>query len=59
MQSFLDQISEIGNATNEKKSYYNRLADYLQNEGLNDDDVSELAFRVESFIEQEIEELKK
>tara|TARA_R100001463_G_scaffold29346_1_gene66738 strand:- start:1772 stop:1951 length:180 start_codon:yes stop_codon:yes gene_type:complete len=59
MQSFLENISGIGNAINEPKSYYNRLADYLQNEGLNDDDVSELAFRIESFIEQEIEELKK
>ena len=59
MQNFIQNISEIGNAKDESKSYYNRLSDYLQNEGLNDDDVNELAYKIESLIEQEIEEFKQ
>lgn len=56
---FTDKISDIGNETSQSKSYYERLADYIQGQGLLNDSEScnDLICRIENFIEQQIEEL--
>ena len=58
MASFIENISDIGNAKNQSKGYYHRLTDYLEDEGiLNEQDCHELVNRIESFIEDEVSEL--
>tara|TARA_B100002019_G_C21208092_1_gene567830 strand:- start:944 stop:1150 length:207 start_codon:yes stop_codon:yes gene_type:complete len=59
MESFIENISDIGNDKNQSKGYYHRLTDYLEDEGiLNEEDCHELVNRIESFIEQEIREIR-
>ena len=53
-------LSDIGNAVHNEKGYYWRLSEYLENyELLDDDDTNELCCRIESFIDQEIEEIRQ
>lgn len=53
------QISSIGNDKNQAKGYYHRLTDLIESEGLlTEQDCHELVCRIESFIEQEIEEIR-
>ena len=50
----------MGNSAGEELSYYDRLASYIKhNELLNEEQTFELFSRIESFIEQEIEEIKQ
>ncbi len=50
----------LGNSEGEELSYYDRLANYIKhNELLNEEQTLELFNRIESFIEQEIEEIKQ
>jgi hypothetical protein len=53
------KMSDLGNKRNQSKSYYDRLTSYItHNELLNEEQAFELVDRIESFIEQEIEEIK-
>ena len=56
---FTEKISDIGNQTSQSESYYERLADYIQGQGLLNDSEScnDLICRIENFIEEQIEEL--
>ncbi len=49
----------IGDSAGEELSYYDRLANYIKhNDLLDEEQTLELFDRIESFIEQEIEEIK-
>lgn len=53
------KMSDLGNKRNQSKSYYDRLTSYItDNELLNEEQAFELVDRIESFIEQEIGEIK-
>jgi len=59
MKNFILDISNIGNDKNQDKSYYNRLTDYITNQGyLTADDCHELVSRVEDFIMVEIQKIR-
>ena len=59
--NFIEQISDIGNNTNPmRRSYYEELGSEikLHHDNFSDDDIHELICRLESFIEQEIEDIQ-
>ena len=59
--NFIEQISNIGNNTNPmRRSYYEELRSEikLNHDNFSDDDIHELICRLESFIEQEIEDIQ-
>ena len=52
-------LNFIGDSAGEELSYYDRLANYIKhNDLLDEEQTLELFDRIESFIEQEIEEIK-
>lgn len=55
MRELIQNISEFGN----ESGFYNYLAEQIESEELlNDNDIQELVCGLESFIEQEIQELR-
>jgi|9_EtaG_2_1085328.scaffolds.fasta_scaffold08228_1 hypothetical protein len=61
MENFIENISRIGNAEHTTYgSYYFQLSRELREhcDNITDDDIHELICRLESFIEQEIKEIK-
>lgn len=61
MENLIEIISEIGNNTNPmRKSFYSELSQELSlyYDNLTEDDIHELICRMESFIEQEVMEIK-
>ncbi len=61
MENLIEIISEIGNDTNPmRRSFYYELSQELSlyYDNLTEDDIHELICRMESFIEQEVMEIK-